>query len=156
MDVRRYSIDDAGIDWPSVLQEWNWLLPPIYRVCLLTKAGDLFIETPEGPIHMLDVGSGKLRVAADSLDGFRHKISDPDTANEWLMIPIIDALYANGATLNEGQCFSYRMLPIFGGDHSMANRLPFPIHEHFGGWGSIHRQVKDLPDGSQVVIKIAK
>jgi hypothetical protein len=44
-------------------------------------------------------------------------------------------------------------LPVFGGAYTPDNRMVFPIREHFGGWGSIHRQIADLPDGSHVIIK---
>ncbi len=63
MDLQNYLIDHAKLDWPSI-REWNWLLPQFYRVCLLTRAGDIFIETPGGSVQMLDVGSGELRIAA--------------------------------------------------------------------------------------------
>ena len=69
------------------------------------------------------------------------------------MIPIVDQLVAVGVVLGTGQCYSFRQLPVFGGSYTPDNRMLFPIREHFGGWGSVHRQMSDLPDGSHVVIK---
>jgi hypothetical protein len=153
MNIQDYLIDHADIDWSAALQEWNWLLPPVFRVWLLTRAGDLFITTPDGSIQMLEVGVGELRHVAESRDEFCRKIDDPSVADDWLMIPVIDALKADGVTLGGEQCYSFRVLPSLGGDYSAKNRMAFPIHEHFGGWGSVHRQISDLPDGSQIVIK---
>jgi hypothetical protein len=44
-------------------------------------------------------------------------------------------------------------LPILGGNYKADNRMVFPIHEHFGAWGLIQRQISELPDGTRVVIK---
>lgn len=54
-----------------------------------------------------------------------------------------------------GQCYSFRQLPVLGGTYAPENRMAFPIREHFRGWGSVHRQMADLPDGSHVIIKLA-
>ena len=79
--------------------------------------------------------------------------NEPGVADDWLMIPIVDQLVASGVVLGAGQCYSFRQLPVLGGTYTPENRMAFPIREHFGGWGSVHRQMADLPDGSHVIIK---
>jgi|SRR6478609_421429 len=153
MNIQDYLIDQAGLDWQSLLGEWRWLLPPQFRVWLLTRAGDLFFTVPDGSIHVLDVGAGTLLQVAKSRDEFCLKIDEPGVANDWLMIPIVDQLVASGVTLGFGQCYSFRQLPVLGGTYSHENRMVFPIREHFGGWGSVHRQIANLPDGSEVIVK---
>src|ERR1700693_5640188 len=153
MSVQVYLIYQTGLDWPSLLEEWRWLLPASLRVWLLTRAGDLIITVPDGSIHFLDVGAAKLRPIASSRDDFCTKIDEPGIADDWLMIPVVDQLVASGVILAPEQCYSYRMLPTLGGGYKADNRMAFPIREHFGGWGSIQRQIADLPDGSQIIIK---
>ena len=72
-NIHDYLIDRAGLDWESLLQEWHWLLPPEFRVWMLTRMADLFITLPDGSIHMLDVGAGKLQRVAQSL----HRVTNP-------------------------------------------------------------------------------
>jgi hypothetical protein len=103
---------------------------------------------------MLDVGAGELRLLAKDRDEFSAKIDDPGVADEWLMIPIVDQLVSSGAVLGPGQCYSFRKLPVLGGSYDADNRMVFPIREHFGAWGLVHRQISDLPDGTQVVFKV--
>jgi hypothetical protein len=155
MNIHDYLIDQTGLDWQSLLVEWHWLLPPQFRVWLLTRTGDLFISVPDGSIHMLDVGAGTLKQVAKSRDEFCTKIDEPGVADDWLMIPIVDHLVASGVVLGAGQCYSFQQLPVLGGTYTPENRMAFPIREHFGGWGSVHRQMSDLPDGSHVIIKPA-
>jgi hypothetical protein len=70
------------------------------------------------------------------------------------MIPLVDRLAAAGVTLGEGQCYSYRQPPFLGGTYTVENTCVLPILEHFGACGSIHNQIKDLQDGTQVKIKV--
>ena len=153
MNSNDYLIDQTGLVWQSLLSEWHWLLPPQFRVWLLTRTGDLFINVPDGTIHMLDVGAGRLQQVAASREEFCTKIDDPEVAADWLMIPIVDQLVASGVVLAAGQCYSYRTLPTLGGSYAADNRMAFGIREHFGGWGSVQRQISDLPDGAEIVIK---
>jgi hypothetical protein len=77
-----------------------------------------------------------------------------DNANIWLMIPLIDQLNATGLQLNEGRCHSFLTPPILGGEYSVKNTVTLPITEHYGVYASIHDQIKDLPDGTRVIIKV--
>ncbi|MHB1078280.1 MAG: T6SS immunity protein Tdi1 domain-containing protein [Prosthecobacter sp.] len=153
MNVHDYLIDHTSFNWSELLQEWHWLLPNEFTVWLFTRAGDLFIAMPDGSIKMLEVGGGTLEHLVGSRDEFCTKIDEADNADDWLMIPIIDRLSQLGHVLEPGSCFSYRILPVLGGEYDVENRVPLPIHEHFGAWGSIHRQLQDVPDGSQVIIQ---
>ena len=153
MNIHDYLIDQTGLDWHSLLEEWRWLLPMEFRVWLLTRTGDLFITVPDDSIHMLDVGAGTLQQVANSRDEFCTKIDEPGIAEDWLMTPIVEQLVASGVVLASGQCYSFRQLPVLGGTYTPENRMAFPIREHFGAWGSVHRQISDLPDGAEIVIK---
>jgi hypothetical protein len=113
----------------------------------------LFITAPDDSIHMLDVGAGTLQQVAKSRDEFCTKIDEPGIAEDWLMTPIVDQLVASGVVLGTGQCYSFRQLPVLGGAYTPENRMAIPIREHFGAWGSVHRQISDLPDGAEIVIK---
>lgn len=152
-NIDEYLIDHSGLDWHSLLEEWHWLLPAKFCVSMLTRVGDLFLTLPDGSIHMLDVGAGKLQQVAQSRDEFCTKIDDLGIADDWLMIPIVDQLVKSGSVLGPGQCYSFRQLPVLGGNYTAENRMVFPIREHFGAWGLVQRQIKDLPDGSHVLIK---
>src|SRR3954465_390643 len=86
MNIHNYLIDQTGLDWQSLLKEWQWLLPPVLNVWFLTRAGDLFITNSDDSISMLDVGAGELRQIAKNRDEFCAKIDEPGVANDWLMI----------------------------------------------------------------------
>jgi hypothetical protein len=156
MSLHDYVIDHHAIDWPNVLRGWSWLVPRSMTVWIMNRFGDLFIVLDDGSVHMLDVGAGTLTKVATSRDDFAYKLDERDTANQWLMIPLIDRLVAGGVTLGEGQCYSYKLPPVLGGGYTVVNTCVLSIPQHYGAYGSIHGQIKDLPDGTQVVINVTK
>jgi hypothetical protein len=41
-----------------------------------------------------------------------------------------------------------------GGDYTVENAGPLPVLDYLSGYGSIHEQLRDVPKGSQVVLKV--
>ena len=155
MNIHDYLIDQTGLDWPPLLKEWNWLLPPQFTVWLLTRTGDLFIKLPDGSIHILDVGAGELRRVAASQEDACAKINEPGVAEDWLMIHVVDQLVALSCVLGPARCYSYKMLPILGGSYAAEGRAILPLREHFGCWGELHHKISELPDGAEIEIKVS-
>lgn len=156
INIQDYLVKHDGFDWPALLEEWSWLLPSGSRAFLLTRAGDLFVESPDQSIHMLDVGVGELQRVANDQNEFNQMVNDPEIARQWLMIPIVDQLVANGSALKPEQCYGFRKLPIFGGTYSIENRVVLPIREHLGASGCLLQQVAELPDGAKVRIEVTE
>jgi hypothetical protein len=152
--INDYLIDRAGIDWPDVLSGWSWLLPSQFNLWLVNRFADLFMVLCDGSVHMLDVGIGTLTRIADSRDDFGAKIDEGDNANEWLMIPLVNELVAAGISLQPGQCYGFKFPPVLGGEYTVENVGPLPIWEYLGACGSIHEQLRDVPDGAQVTLNV--
>ena len=156
MNVHDYLIDHSGFDWEHLLSGWEWLLPPEFSVWLMNRYGDLFLILPDGSVHMLDVGDGSLTKLAESKDDFARVIDEEGNAEDWLMIPPVDQLVEAGVHLKPGECYSFLIPPILGGEYTVENTIVVPMTEHFGLYASYHEQLRDVPDGSKVVINVQK
>jgi hypothetical protein len=149
-----YLIDQSGIDWHKALASWSWLLPPEFTLWLVNRFADLFLVVPDGTVHMLDVGAGTLSQVADSRDDFCNKIDEDDNAKQWFMIALVDRMVATGVVLQTGQCYGFKRPPVLGGDYAVENVGSLPVWDYLGAYGSIYEQLRDVPDGSQVVLKV--
>ena len=148
-----YLIPHAGIDWNGALEAWSWLLPQgDLTLWLVNRCGDLFLVYGDETVHMLDMGRGTLTQVAADRDDFALKMGDPRHASDWLLIPLINQIVAAGIVLAEGQCYGYRKLPILGGSYTVDNFAPISVADFIGGCGTLHLQLKDLPDGTEVRI----
>jgi len=63
---------------------------------------------------------------------------------------MVGALLESGLRLAPGQCFSYIVPPILGGEWEAANFEATDLAVHFGILGQIHLQVKDLPEATPI------
>lgn len=154
MTIDDYLIDPGNLDWPRLLAGWAGLVPAEFEVWLMNRFGDLFLVLPDGAVQMLDVGNGRLDELAGSRDEFRRIVDEDDNASLWFMIPLVDRLVEAGITPQTGQCYCFLTPPILGGEYSVENTRVVPIEELFGLYGSYHEQLRDLPDGAKVRIKV--
>lgn len=144
--VDNYLIDQTGIDWQTALLTWSWLVPPDFTLRLFNRIADLFLVFPDGTVHMLDVGAGTLTKVAENRDDFTVRIDQGDNANDWLAIPVVDKFVAAGFHLQPGQCYGFKKRPILGGDYTVENFAPISVWDYLGAYGSIHDQLRGLPD----------
>jgi len=155
MTVFDYLIDHSDFNWPTLLSGWGWLLADEeFSVWLMNRFGDLFLIFDDGTVRMLDCGAGTLEKVAESKDDFCDRVDEGDNADDWLMIPLVDQLVEAGTTLTKGPCYSFRVPPVLGGAYSIENTVTLDIAGHYSLYGEVHEQLKDLPDGTEVRLRV--
>ncbi len=141
MQLKDYTIDPAGHDWPTLLKEWRWLLRWPYKVWMVTRAGDLLLTTTPGTVHMLDVGQGEMRQIGDSKEDVLEHICMSCKSGNWLMRPVVDKLSSSGVMLEPGQVYSYKVSPALGGTYAADNRVVMSVKDHLDKWGKVHAEL---------------
>jgi hypothetical protein len=154
VDINDYLIAQAGKDWPDLLSGWLHALPGSFTSWMVNRFGDFFTVYDDGSVHLLDVGIGQLRRLADSRDHFCSLIDVGDNANNWLMIPLVDACVSSGLTLGPNQCYGYKVPPILGGEYKVNDVEPTDLAVHYALLADIYRQTKDVPDGTQIRVVV--
>jgi len=152
IDVHNYLIDPSGKDWAQLLSDWSAQLPPVLTVWLVNRFGDVCAIYEDGSVHMLDVGTGVVARVADSREHFCSEIDRGNNANNWLMIPLVDRCVTEGLKLDDSQCYGYKVPPVLGGEYDVRNFVPTDLSVHYSLLADIHRQIRDLPDGTKVRI----
>jgi hypothetical protein len=149
----QYILSAARSDWTDLLAQWRALIPEQTSPWLLTKFGEVFFCQPDGKIGMLQVSGFQYQVVANDKTDFQEWFVDPDKMLEWFLAPLVDQLESCGRTLGLDQCFSFITPLGLQGRLAADNVMIIPIREHFGCWGQVFQQIKDMPEGSQVVLK---
>ena len=134
----------------ALLSEWRWLLGDAYQIVLISSLGDMFLTDASGAIHWLDVGAGRLTEIASSFDEFQQLRQQPANAAEWFVPQLVGGILLTGVRLGPGECFSYKVPPVLGGQMEPSNFEPADLAVHFSILGQIHQQIKDLPDGTSI------
>ena len=157
----KINLDDLTVKFNQetsgrLTEEWTWLIGTDKKVLLISAIGDMFIADNAEKIYWLDIGAGELRLVADKIQEFEDKLNNIEQVNEWFMPDLTTDLRHSDKKLKAGQLYSYKTLPIIGGDYTVDNFEPLDIEEHFGYTGDLHKQIRDLPTGTRVEIKIVE
>jgi hypothetical protein len=133
---------------------WSWLVPEPWTCIACSAMGDIFLRNDLGEVLWLDCGQGSLERIAQGVDDFQSRL-DGDEGEEWLLLPLVKALRRSGKILDRGQCYGFKILPIFAeGSYELDNIYATSAAEHSSVTGMLHRQIRDLPDGATVELKV--
>jgi hypothetical protein len=152
-DLQPYLLPTDRDDWDVLLAHWRPLIPEGSSRWLLSRFGELFVEQVDGTIGMLQVSGFQYQVVAKSKRDFEEWLVDPDKMSEWFLARLVDYMVGSGQRLQPGYCYSFKRALALGGQIAVENVMMIPVHEHFGLWGEVYEQVKDLPPGSNVVLR---
>ena len=149
-------IDFSHIDHDRLLESWDWLIGRDKTPILMTIIGDLFFSDEQGNCYWLDVGRGTFEKVTNSIDEFNEKLANIEQVDEWFLLDLVEKIKKSGLTLSKNKLFGYKKLPIIGGEYEPGNFELTDIEVHFELSGQIHKQIKDLPDGTKIRIKPIK
>jgi len=144
----------GDIDPKKLIEDWKWLIGDNMKPIIISSIGDLFLTDNNGKFYWLNVGEGKIHFVAENENEFKRKMNDDKIADEWFMFNLVGEIKESGLELVEKKVYSYKKLPILGGEYNADNFELTDIEVHFSIAGQIHQQIKDLPDGTTVNIKI--
>lgn len=147
-------VDIRHIERSRLIEGWTWILQDDMIPILVSSIGDMFLSDHDGKIHWLDVGGGELKFAASDTEDLKVKMKDDEIADEWFMFDLVAEIKKSGLELQPGKLFGYKKLPIIGGEYNATNFELTDIEVHFSISGQIHKQIKNLPDGTKVNIKL--
>jgi hypothetical protein len=152
--LEEITVNFDHIDRTRLLESWDWLIGKDKTPILMSCIGDLFFTDANENCYWLDVGGGILEQVSQSLEEFHLKLKDINQLDEWFLFSLIDRIKKSGLTLKENELYGYKVLPVLGGEYEPENFEGTDIEVHFELSGQIHRQIKDLPDGTKVEIKV--
>lgn len=132
------------------LADWRWLVDAEMQAMTITALGDVFLEGPGGSVWFLDTYEGTCKPAADSYDEWKDKLQEIDAGRRWLLPDLVGALLSVGKVPTRGECLSPEHPPVLGGEMAPENFQPIDILVHLSIMGQIHKQVKDLPEGTEI------
>jgi hypothetical protein len=142
----------------SVLEEalsaWSWLLGAANYPVFLTLAGDVFLKDASGAVYWLETGGGELGQVATSIEEFDAAWSDATKRREWLLQDVVQHLFEDGQVPKSGECFGFKVLPVFGGTYTAENRVCMQGSEHIRFTGYLHSQISDLPDRTRIRLDV--
>ena len=154
--MRKVTWDDLTMnisdnDIHSLYEDWTWLVTGMIKPLMVTKFGDLFYQTEDGNVHFLDTIEGRIVDICSSENEFVTFINQNENVENYLLSYIVFDLVNQDKIPNKQQCYSFVLPPILGGKIESGNVQIMDFVVSVSLTGQIHRQVKDLPEGAQIL-----
>lgn len=140
-------------DAPRLFAHWSWRVPQHYQPICLSTFGDWFLRDSDDHIYIFDLVKSELRQIADSQVEFEALLDCEEYQREWLLSHVVAQLRQSGLIRSRGQCYAFRTPPMLGGQLATSNIIIWDLAAYQSGTSKVHRQVVDLPPGTEIVIK---
>lgn len=148
--------DITNVNIEDILSSWQWRVPDMKALVTISCLGDIFLLGNDDNIYWLQTDTGDFTKIANSLEQYQQFLNDEEKIDNWFIPLLVEKLLTIGKILKENEVYSYKKLPVIGGDYSVDNIDPTDMSVHFAFSGQICEQIKDLPDGTKVDIKVEK
>lgn len=144
------TISPQGLDMATLLSEWEWAMSEPLTPILLTALGDVFAQGTSKAVYFLDTNQGSIEKVAENGDEFQNLLRDPGFVTKKMLPARILQLRKTGITLGPSEVYSHSHPMVLGGEDTNENVTATDVSVHLSIYGQIHRQIKDLPEGTKI------
>ena len=138
----------------EIKESWGWVgIEPI-EVVGENDFGNLMIKDTEGKYWRLCPEDVYCEVVAENREELDALSTDQEFLEDWYMKALVEVAKDKLGPLEEGRKY-YLVIPgALGGDYRINNIKTAPLVEIIKFSGDVGKQIKDLPDGAQVKLKV--
>ena len=142
----------------SIIQEikesWGWIgINPI-EVVGENDFGNLIIKDTEGKYWRLCPEDVYCEVIATNREELDRLSEDQEFLEDWNMKLLVDQAKENLGQLGKGIKYCLVIPGALGGEYAIQNIKTAPLIELVRFSGDVAKQIKDLPDGEQIQLKV--
>ena len=156
LTLKQLAKDITSVDIEDILSCWQWRVTGMKAVVTISCLSDIFLLGHDDNIYWLKTDTGDLTKIANSLEHYQQLLGDDENIDNWFLPSLVEKLIIAGKVLKENEVYSYKRLPVIGGEYSVDNIDPTDMSVHFAFSGQMCEKIKDLPDGTKVNIKFEK
>lgn len=144
------TISPNAVDMTSLLSDWEWAMPEPMHPVLITAMGDVFAQGETKAVYFIDTVMGAIEKVAENGDEFQNLLRDPNFVTARMYPARLLQWRKAGIELGESEVYSHAHPLVLGGTNTADNITAIHVAVHVSLSGQIHRQIKDLPEGTDI------
>ena len=138
----------------EIKSSWGWIgIEPI-EVVGENDFGNLIIKDTQGKYWRLCPEDVYCEIIANNRKELDTLSADQEFLEDWYMQALVEQAKEHLGSLTEGRKYFLVTPGILGGEYGINNIKSAPLSEIIRLSGSIGKQIKDLPEGAQVKLKV--
>ena len=133
---------------------WGWIGLNAVEIVGRNAFGNLLVVDDAGKYWRICPEELSCEVVSDDAAEFSSLVESEEFQVDWEMSRIVELAKANLGEIPSGRVF-YLVIPgIFGGPYDETNIKSVPLGELISFSGYWAEEIKDLPDGAQIKLRI--
>jgi hypothetical protein len=139
----------------TIRTAWNWTgLNPV-EIVDSNCFGNLIVKDADDAFWRICPEELKCEKVAANAKQFAELARHPDFQSDWKMERLMKIAEKKLGRLKSGRCYCLKLSPIIGGAYDVSNIGEISIKELIAFSGDFAKQIKNVPDGGQIEIKLA-
>jgi len=139
----------------TISEAWAWTGIEPCRVVDQNAFGNLLVEDQQGRYWRICPEELSCSVVADNAHQFQQLRAEQEFQRDWEMARLTAHARAKLGEPGDSSCFCLKTPAVLGGKYTIANIGQIHLEELISFSGDVARQMKDLPDGTQIKLKFA-
>ena len=138
----------------EIKESWGWVGIQPEEVVGENDFGNLMIKDIEGRYWRLCPEEVYCEIIAQNREELDKLSSDQEFLEDWYMHALVGIAKEHLGPLTDGRKYCLAIPGVMGGEYDISNIKTVPLIELVRFSGDIANQIKDLPDGAQVQLKV--
>lgn len=138
----------------AIRDSWGWAGIDPVEVVGATAFGNLMVEDEQGRYWRVCPEALSCEVIAQTREALDEVSRDQAFLHDWYLQSMVDQAEEMLGPLAQGEVYHFVISPVFGGKYAIDNVRQLDHIEQLRFCGDLAREIKDLPDGAQVKLKI--
>ena len=148
--------EDLNLDVSQVISDawsWNDVNGPL-EVLHRNAFGNFIFKDSSNSYWRLCPEELTYEIIAKSKSEAEYLFKDPEFIHDWNMRALVEKAEAKLGRLESHECYALITPACLGGEYHPSNFMKVPFVEIIKFSGDVALQIKDLPDGAQIELKI--
>jgi hypothetical protein len=138
----------------AIRDSWGWAGIDPVEVVGATAFGNLMVEDEQGRYWRVCPEALSCEVIAQTREALDEVSRDQAFLHDWYLQSMVDQAEEMLGLLAQGKVYHFVISPVLGGEYAIDNVRQLDHIEQLRFSGDLAREIKDLPDGAQVKLKI--
>ena len=138
----------------TIRSAWSWAGLDPAEIVATNAFGNYIVRATDGTYWRICPEEPSCKKIADNELGYLAVLGNEEFITDWEMQPLVESAVKKFGAQPSDRCFCLKMPAVLGGEYDAHNIGTIARKELISFAGDIAEQVKDVPDGAKIEIKI--
>lgn len=138
----------------TINKAWDWIGVKAKEILQINDFGNIIFKSTENEFWRICPEELYCKKIADSQSEYETLLKDSEFIEDWEMVNLVQIAKETVGELKDGEKYCLKLPGVLGGEYNSENIGKVSQMEQIGFSGDLAKQIKDLPDGTKIKLKI--